>query len=130
MENSELRAKGRAMRRKLVGDAYADKLDRGLYADPIMEKYGELTQELVFGMVWTRPGLDLKTKTLITLVSDAATGRTEELKVHLRFARNHGWTEDELVEALLHLVAYVGAPLVREAMVAATEAFAEMRAEK
>ena len=49
--------------------------------------------------------------------------------MHLRFARNHGWTEDELVEALLHLFGYIGAPLVREAMVAAKEAFAEMRAE-
>jgi 4-carboxymuconolactone decarboxylase len=128
-KTSTLREKGRAMRRKLVGDAYADKLDKGLYADPHMEKYGELTQELVFGMVWSRPGLDLKTRTLITLVSDAATGRTAELKVHLRFARNHGWSEDELVEALLHLIAYIGAPLVREAMIAAKETFAEMRAE-
>lgn len=129
MADNELRAKGRAMRRKLVGDAYADRLDQGLYADPIMDKYGELTQELVFGMIWTRPGLDLKTRTMITLISDAATGRTTELKVHLRFARNHGWTEDELVEALLHLVAYVGAPLIRGAMIAAKETFAEMRAE-
>ena len=115
---------------KLVGDAYADKLDKGLYADPIMEKFAELTQEMLFGTLWARPGLDLKTRTLITLVSDAATGRTTELKVHLRFARNHGWTEDELVESLLHLLGYVGAPLVREALIAATEAFAEMRAEQ
>jgi 4-carboxymuconolactone decarboxylase len=117
------------MRRKLVGDDFADKLDAGLYADPIMEKYGELTQEVVFGKVWTRPGLDLKTRTLVTLVADAATGRTAELKVHLRFARNHGWTEDELVEALLHLLVYVGAPLIREAVIAAKEVFAEMRAD-
>ena len=128
--DSPLRARGRAMRRKLVGDAYADKLDKGLYTDPIMEKFAELTQEMLFGTLWCRPGLDLKTRTLITLVSDAATGRTTELKVHLRFARNHGWTEDELVESLLHLLGYVGAPLVREALIAATEVFAEMRSEQ
>ena len=130
MPDSPLRAKGRAMRRKLVGEAYADKLDKGLYTDPIMEKFAELTQEMLFGTLWCRPGLDLKTRTLITLVSDAATGRTTELKVHLRFARNHGWTEDELSESLLHLLGYVGAPLVREALIAATEVFAEMRAEE
>jgi 4-carboxymuconolactone decarboxylase len=129
MPDSPLRAKGRAMRRKLVGEAYADKLDKGLYTDPIMEKFAELTQEMLFGMLWTRPGLDLKTRTLICVVSDAATGRMPELKVHLRFARNHGWTEDELVESLLHMLGYVGAPLVREALIAAKEAFAEMRAE-
>ena len=130
MADSPLRAKGRAMRRKLVGEAYADMLDKGLYTDPIMEKFAELTQEMLFGTLWTRPGLDLKTRTHICVVSDAATGRVPELKVHLRFARNHGWTEDELVETLLHLLGYVGAPLVREALVAATEVFEEMRAEQ
>lgn len=127
--DSPLRAKGRAMRRKLVGDAFADKLDNDLYTDPIMEKFAELTQEMLFGTLWSRPGLDLKTRTLITLISDAATGRTTELKVHVRFARNHGWSEDELVEALLHLLGYVGAPLVREALIAAKETFADLRAE-
>ncbi|VTU45344.1 4-carboxymuconolactone decarboxylase (plasmid) [Variovorax sp. SRS16] len=117
------------MRRKLAGDAYIDKLDKEVYTDPIMEKFAELTQEVIFGQLWTRPGLDLKTRALATLVSDASTGRTTELKVHLRFARNHGWTEDELVETLLHLLGYIGAPLVREAVIAATETFAEMRSE-
>jgi 4-carboxymuconolactone decarboxylase len=130
MADSPLRAKGRAMRRKLMGDAYADKLDKSLYADPFMEKFAEITQEAIFGTVWTRPGLDLKTRTLICVISDAATGRMPELKLHIRFARNHGWTEDELVESILHLIGYVGAPLVREALLAAKEAFAEMRAEQ
>src|ERR1043166_8101699 len=101
MTDSPMRAKGRAMRRNLMGAAHADKLDQQLYADPIMEKFAALTQETLFGTLWTRPGLDLKTKTLICVISDIATGRTPELKLHLRFARNHGWTEDELAEPLL-----------------------------
>jgi 4-carboxymuconolactone decarboxylase len=127
--DSPLRANGRAMRCNLMGAAYADKLDQQLYTDPIMEKFAALTQETVFGTLWTRPGLDLKTRTLICVVSDTATGRTPELKLHIRFACNHGWTEDELVEAILHLLGYVGAPLVREALLVARETFAEMRAE-
>jgi 4-carboxymuconolactone decarboxylase len=90
MADSPLRAKGRAMRRKLMGDAYADKLDKGLYTDPFMEKFAEITQEAIFGTVWTRPGLDLKTRTLICVISDAATGRMPELKLHIRFARKFG----------------------------------------
>jgi len=117
------------MRRKLMGDAYADKLDNGLYQNPIMEMFAAYTQECVFGALWTRPGLDLKTRALICVISDAATGRTPELKLHLRFARNHGWSEDELSEALLHLTGYVGAPLVREALLTAVETFKEMAAE-
>jgi 4-carboxymuconolactone decarboxylase len=130
MADSERRQAGRAMRRKLMGDAYADKLDSSVYKDPIMEKFAEVTQETIFGTLWTRPGLDLKTRALICVISDAAQGRDPELKLHLRFARNQGWTEDELSEALLHLAGYVGAPLVREAMLTAVEVFKEMRAEK
>src|SRR5215831_15123654 len=130
MTDSPLRTKGRAMRRTLMGAAYADKLDQQIYVDAIMEKFAAVTQEAVFGTLWTMPGLDLKTRTLICVISDAATGRTPELKLHIRFARNHGWTEDELVESILHLIGYVGAPLVREALITAKDVFAEMRAEK
>jgi hypothetical protein len=63
------------------------------------------------------------------VVSDAATGLTPELAIHLRMARRQGWTEDELVEVLLHLSGCVGAPLVREARLTATETFAALRAE-
>lgn len=129
MAESPLRAQGRALRRKLMGDAYADRLDKQVYDDPIMEKFAEVTQEVIFGKLWPRPGLDLKTRTLICVVSDTALGRTPELKTHLRFARNQGWTEDEIVESLIHMIGYVGAPLVREALIAAKEVFAEMRAE-
>ena len=129
MTDSPLRAKGRAMRRNLMGPEYADKLDKALYTDPIMEKFAALTQETLFGTLWTRPGLDLKTKTLICVISDTTTGRSPELKLHIRFARNHGWSEDELVESILHLLGYVGEPLVREALLVAKETFAEMRAE-
>jgi 4-carboxymuconolactone decarboxylase len=129
MADSPRREAGRAMRRKLMGDAYANKLDGSVYGDPIMEKFAEVTQETIFGTLWTRPGLDLKTRALICVISDAATGRDPELKLHLRFARNQGWTEDELAEALLHLAGYVGAPLVREAMLTAVDVFKEIRAE-
>jgi 4-carboxymuconolactone decarboxylase len=73
--------------------------------------------------------LDLKTRTLICVISDAATGRAPELAIHLRMARGQGWSEEELSEALLHLLGYVGAPLVREAMLTASATFAELRAE-
>jgi 4-carboxymuconolactone decarboxylase len=130
MADSALREKGREMRRKLLGDAAVERIDKAVYSDPIMAKFAEVTQETIFGALWTRPGLDLKTRTLICVISDAAGGRDPELKLHLRMARNQGWTEDELVEALLHLGGYVGVPLIRESLLVAKETFAEMRAEK
>ena len=98
MADSALREKGREMRRKLLGDATVDRMDKAIYNDPIMAKFAEVTQETIFGALWSRPGLDLKTRALICVISDAATGRDPELKLHLRMARNQGWTEDELVE--------------------------------
>ena len=129
MADSEQRQKGRAMRRKLLGDATVERIDKAVYNDPIMARFAEVTQETIFGALWTRPGLDLKTRTLICVISDAATGRDPELKLHLRMARNQGWTEDELVEALLHLSGYVGVPLIRESLLVAKQTFAELRGE-
>jgi 4-carboxymuconolactone decarboxylase len=129
MPDSELRIKGREMRRKVLGDAAVERIDKAVYSDPIMAKFAELTQETIFGALWTRPGLDPKFRALICVISDTATGRDPELRLHLRMARNLGWSEDELVEALLHLLGYVGAPFVREALLVAKDTFAEMRAE-
>jgi len=121
--------KGQELRRQLLGDAYVDRVNRATYGDPIMRQFIDVVTETVFGSLWTRPGLDLKTRTLVTLVSDAATGREAELAIHLRMALRQGWTEAELTEALLHLVGYVGAPLARDALLAARALFAEVREE-
>ncbi|MBE0623715.1 MAG: carboxymuconolactone decarboxylase family protein [Burkholderiales bacterium] len=128
MSHTDL-SKGREMRRKLLGDEYVDNIAAKTYKDPIMRKFIDVVSETVFGALWTRPGLDLKTRTLITVIADASTGREPELAIHLRMARRQGWTEDELTEAMLHLIGYVGAPLVRDAMLVATKVFADLRAE-
>src|SRR5215467_7846300 len=130
MAESEAYRKGEEMRRKLLGDAYVEKANKQNYNDPVTRKFIDTVTETVFGTLWTRPGLDLKTRTLITVVSDAATARTEELALHLRMALRQGWTEEQLTEVLLHLLGYVGAPLVREAFITAKKVFAEVRGEK
>ena len=130
MAESENYKKGTAVRRKLMGAATADKMAKTVYDDPIMKKFGDYAREAVFGMLWTRPGLDLKTRALICVVSDTATARWPELAIHLRMARGQGWTEDELSEVLMHLCGYIGLPSVREALLVAKELFHEMRKEK
>lgn len=127
MADPVLRAKGREMRRKLVGDVCADRLDREVYTDAHMEKFAEITQEVLFAQLWTRPGLDLKTKSMVTVITDVATGSSEALSLHVRFCRIHGWSEDEIVEAILHCIGYIGVPLVRKALIVARQVFEEMR---
>ena len=129
MTDTQLHEKGAAMRRKLYGEAAADRSAREVYTEPMMQKFLDIATENVFGALWTRPGLDLKTRTMICVASDVATGREPELAIHLRFALRQGWTEEELTEAMLHLSGYVGLPLVRGAMLVAKRVFAEIRAE-
>jgi 4-carboxymuconolactone decarboxylase len=130
MTASELYRKGEAVRRRLRGEADFERNKREYDRDPVMKKFIEVATETVFGGLWARPGLDFKTRTLICVVSDAATGRYPELDIHLRFALKEGWSEDELTEVLLHLSGYVGVPIIREAMLVASEVFKDVRAKK
>src|SRR5437763_8925967 len=126
MSESETYRKGSELRRQLLGDDYVQRANQATYSDPVMKKFIDVATETVFGALWTRPGLDLKTRTLVCVVSDAATGREPELAIHLRMALRQGWTQEELTEVLLHLSAYVGLPMVREALLAAKKVFAEV----
>ena len=128
MAESELYRKGAEMRRQLLGDDYVQRINTNVYGDPHTRKFIDLATESVFGAIWSRPGIDLKTRTLVTVVSDVATGRHEELAIHLRMALRQGWKEDELDEVILHLLGYVGAPLVRDAIIVAKKVYAEMAA--
>jgi 4-carboxymuconolactone decarboxylase len=130
MAETEAYRRGREIRRQLLGDAFVEQASRTVYTDPMMRTFIDTATETVFGTLWARPGLDLKTRTLVCVVSDAATARVEELALHLRMARRQGWTEEELTEVLLHLMGYVGAPLVREAFITAKKVFADIRGEK
>ena len=129
MTKSDLYKKGDAMRRSMYGDAAYEKANNTVYGDPIMRKFLDVATETVFGALWTRPGLDTKTRALICVVSDIATAREEELAIHIRFAIGEGWTEDELLETMLHLSGYIGVPSVRGAMLVAKRVFAEIKEE-
>jgi len=130
MAKSDLYEKGVALRSELLGEAFTQRLNQNTYDDPIMQKFRELTAETVFGALWTRPGLDLKTRTLICVITDVTMGREPEMELHVRMARRQGWTEEELTEALLHMSGYVGVPLIREALLTASRVFKAMRNEE
>ena len=130
MAESEIYRRGAELRRQLLGDTYVEQANRTTYQDPTMKKFIDVATETVFGALWTRPGLDLKTRTLVCVVSDAATGRAPELGIHLRMALRQGWTEEELTEVLVHLSGYVGVPIIREAFLVAKEVFDEVKAGK
>jgi 4-carboxymuconolactone decarboxylase len=104
---------GLRMRRRVMGD---DFVDRALgNASEFSRPLQEFITEHAWGSVWQRGGLDLKTRSLVTVAMLAALGRQHELRGHLRGALNNGATEEEVREVLLHLAVYGGVPLAAEA---------------
>jgi len=69
-----------------------------------------------FGDVWSRPGLEVRDRSMITVAVLAALGQTEELRAHLAGARNVGLDRDQLVEVLMHISIYAGVPATNAAL--------------
>ncbi len=82
-------------------------------------------QQSAFGDIWTRPGLPVRDRSLITVAVLAALGQTEELRAHLAGARNVGIDRDELVEVLMHISIYAGVPATNAALRVAADVLSE-----
>lgn len=79
--------------------------------------------ETAFGTIWSRPGLELRDRSLVTVAQLAALGRTDELRAHLRGALNLGISEEELVEVLMQTAIYAGVPAANDALKVAADVF-------
>jgi len=88
-------------------------------------KLVDLTDEVLFGDVWERPGLPKRDRSLITVASLITSSSFEQLTSHLRLAKQNGLTEDELIEAVTHLAFYAGWPKAMSAIQVAKKVFAE-----
>jgi 4-carboxymuconolactone decarboxylase len=121
------RQRGLALRREVLGDQHvANSLAAATeFTRPIQE----YITEACWGDVWTRPGLDRRTRSLVTLAMLTALNRMTEFGVHVRGARRNGCTEQEIQEVLLQAAAYCGAPAGLEAFRVAEKALAEFRSE-
>ena len=111
--------KGLAIRKQVMGENYVANALAGVsdFTRPIQE---HITAK-AWGDIWQRPGLDLKTRSLITVAMLTALGKQHELKGHLRGALNNGVTPAELQEVLLHAAIYCGLPTAVEAFRTAAE---------
>lgn len=105
---AQVRAEGMRVRREVLGDAHVDQaLER---TTDLTRDFQDFITTYAWGGVWTRPGLDRRSRSLITLAALVARGHHEELAMHLRAARRNGLTDDEIAEALLQTVIYCGVP--------------------
>ncbi len=114
---------GTTTRRLVLGDAHVDRAQaRTTEFDAAFQRY---ITESAWGSVWTRPELDLRTRSLLTISLLGALGHFEELEMHVKACRNTGATPREIAEALLHVAVYAGVPAANQAFAAAKRAIAE-----
>ncbi|KAJ3497602.1 hypothetical protein NLJ89_g10329 [Agrocybe chaxingu] len=107
--HQELYDAGMVMRRKVMGDEYVDsQLAKG--TSEFMKPMQELATEAAWGTIWTRPGLELKQRSLIVIALLASQGKEAELAGHIRGAVNNGASEIEIRETLLQTATYSGIP--------------------
>lgn len=121
---SDAAAKGRALLVQIFGEDYVAARD-GRETD-FTSAYNRLAEESGYGLVWARPGLDLKTRSLLTIASLTSLGRAGELRVHLLAAVNNGATAEEIREAILHTAIYAGFPAARDATQIAQQVLTEL----
>ncbi|MDT7515123.1 4-carboxymuconolactone decarboxylase [Rhodoferax mekongensis] len=117
--NPEAFARGLATRREVMGDAFVDAAFAG--ANAFTAPLQEHITRAAWGDVWQRPGLDRKTRSLITVAMLTALGKQNELKGHVRGALNNGATVEEIQEVLLHATVYCGVPAAVEAFRSAND---------
>jgi len=115
--------RGTDVRRAVLGDAHVDRAEAS--RTPLTEEFQDLITRYAWGEIWTRPGLDRRTRSCITVAMLVALNRNEELALHMRGALNNGVTADELKEILLQAAIYCGVPAANSAFGVAAKVLAE-----
>lgn len=126
MNDDERRARGLELRRAVHGEAHVARSEAS--RSELNADFLDLLTRYAWGEIWSRPGLDRPTRSLLCLAMMVALNRDEELRLHLRSALNNGVTRDQIKEVLLQSAVYCGVPAANTAFRVAAEVFAEVDA--
>lgn len=120
MDDNHRRDAGTTIRRAVLGDAHVDRATA--ITTPLTAEFQDLITRYAWGEIWTRPGLDERSRRVLVIGTMVALGRWEELRMHIRAAMEHGgFSADDVKEILLQQAIYCGVP-------AAHHAFAQLAA--
>ncbi|HAT1586029.1 TPA: 4-carboxymuconolactone decarboxylase [Citrobacter farmeri] len=121
MQDEESYQQGMAVRRAVLGDAHVDRTVQNL--TPLNEEFQDFITRYAWGDIWSRPGLDRHTRSMITIAMLIALNREAELKMHLNAAFNNGVTREELKELIMHSALYCGLPAANATLHLAQQVF-------
>jgi 4-carboxymuconolactone decarboxylase len=124
MTPNERYEKGMAVRREVLGDAWVDRSLKNRNA--FNTEFQEMITRIVWGEIWTRPGLDRKIRRCMVLASMIALGRWEEFKLHVRAALNDAMTPADIKEIILQSALYCGVPAGNHAIAEAEQVLIEL----
>jgi 4-carboxymuconolactone decarboxylase len=119
---------GMAIRKSVLGAEHVDRAEAN--KTDFDSEYQRYITENAWGTIWSRPGLDKKTRHMLTIAMLAALGKHDELAMHIRATRNTGVTPEELREILLHVSVYAGVPAANSAFTIAKRIYKEEVEEK
>ena len=112
---------GMKVRREVLGEQHVDKAEKK--KDDFTEEFQELITRYAWGEIWTRPGLERRTRSCITLAMMIALHREDEFKLHVKAALNNGLSRDEIKEVILQSAVYAGVPAANSAFHWAQDVF-------
>jgi 4-carboxymuconolactone decarboxylase len=121
--NKELFERGLKNRREVLGTKHVDKAIAA--ADDFSRPLQELVTEYCWGEIWSRPGLDRRTRSIINLAMLTALNRPHEVKLHVRGALNNGLSKGDIMEVFLQAMIYCGVPAAVDSFRIAQEVFRE-----
>jgi len=124
--DSKLFERGLAVRKEVLGAAYVDAAAQS--ETPFTADFQTFITETAWGSIWSRPGLDRKMRSMLTIALLAALGHPEELKLHIRATRNTGVSLEDVKEILLHTAIYAGVPAANSAFHHAQIAYEQLEA--
>lgn len=119
--NDERYERGMEVRRAVLGEEHVARASAG--ATELTRDFQEFITRYAWGDLWSRPGLDRKTRSMLTIAMMAALGRWDELRLHVRATRNTGVSRDEVKEILLAVAVYAGVPAANTAYHVAAEVY-------
>ncbi len=120
---SDERERGMEVRREVLGDDHVD--DAISRTTEFTKDFQDLITRYAWGEIWSRPGLDRRMRSAITLTALIARGHFEELAMHIRAARRNGLSDDEIKEVLLQSAIYCGVPAANQAFAVASRVLEE-----
>jgi 4-carboxymuconolactone decarboxylase len=128
MDDEQRAEQGTRIRSEVLGADHVAR--RQAEASPFTEPFQDLITRYAWGEIWARPGLDARSRSMITLALLTALGQDHELALHVRGAKRNGLSDNEVQEVLLHCAIYAGVPAANRAIAVAQGVLDAMAAEE